>query len=82
MAVIRSPWLRIVIAGQRVPHSDVAPWAARVAPVIRLTALDWQDWFAYARMRGSDADEKFVREAFLRSKGKPTVLSQLLGAAL
>ena len=77
-AVIRSSWLRIVIAGQRVPNSAVAPWGGHCLSVIRLTPLEWRDWLEYGRSNGSTATETFVREVFERSDGKPSVLRPLL----
>jgi hypothetical protein len=77
-AAIRFPWLRIVITGQRVPNSTSALWADHALPVMQLTALAWRDWFEYGRTNGSTASEDFVREAFERADGKPSILRKLL----
>jgi hypothetical protein len=69
--LIRAPYLRIVIAGQRVPE--------RGRRTIRLTLPAPEDWHEYGRLHKPEIDLEFVRTAHECCRGKASVLAQLLG---
>jgi hypothetical protein len=79
--LIRSSWLRVVIAGQRVPERAVSPWASESSPPLRLASPAPEDWFSFAKGHKPDVTLEFVRQAHQFSRGKASVLAQLLGPA-
>jgi hypothetical protein len=78
-AVIRAKWLRVVIAGQRVPDRDSAIWESDAAPIITLNSPSPADWFEYARQHRADLTLDFVEMACKVAAGKPGTLQQLFG---
>jgi hypothetical protein len=80
-AILRAPWLRVVIAGQRAPNRTGAPWAAGAAPVLQLVPPPPEDWFAFGQPHKPGLTLKFVREAHKHCQGKASLLAQLLGPA-
>jgi hypothetical protein len=79
--VVREPWLRVVIAGQRVPDRIGATWAAQAAPPIPLRSPPPEDWFAFGQPHKPGLTLDFVRQAHALCNGKPSLLAQLLGPA-
>ena len=80
-AVLRAPFLRVVLAGQRVPNRTGAPWAAGTAPTLQLTTPKPEDWFRFGQPHKRDLTLEFVRQAHDFCNGNPSVLAQLLGPA-
>jgi SEFIR domain len=78
--LIRATWLRVVIAGQKVPDSIGAVWAAVAHPTVRLVTPEPADWFDYARQHRPDLTLSDVETA-CRLTRKSSVLDQLLGPA-
>lgn len=79
LAVPRAPWLRIIIAGQRVPERTGAPWAHCAAPVIQLRPLAWRPWYRYGRLHWPDLTEEEAQKFHKRFKSKPPLLAQIFG---
>lgn len=78
--LIRATWLRVVIAGQKVPDSIGAVWAAVSHPTVELVTPPPADWFVYARQHRPDLTLSDVETA-CRLTRKSSVLDQLLGRA-
>lgn len=76
-SLIRSTWLRVVIAGQKVPDSIGAVWAAVAHPTIRLVTPQPADWFHYATQHRPDLTLSDVETAVRLTRNKPTLLDQL-----
>ena len=74
ISLIRSPWLRLVIAGQRIPQG-IDPISC---PAIELEIPPPEDWFEYAKQRGSDITLEEVRTACRLARNRATLLAQLL----
>ncbi len=79
LAIIRSPWLRVIIAGQRVPIRHGEPWAGISAEPVLLRPPTPQEWFEYGRPHKPDLTMDFVRKAHRYSAGKATALGLILG---
>jgi hypothetical protein len=78
LAMIRCPWLRIVIAGQRTPNSFGEPWESRSSDLIRLGCPTPEEWFDYGISHQPDLTLDKVRWAHSSCEGKSSVLAQLL----
>jgi hypothetical protein len=78
LAVLREPWLRLVVAGQRVPNPVGAAWASCTAPVIQLQSLGWEPWYQFGKRYHPDLTPEFTQEAHRISRGSHAVLGQLL----
>jgi hypothetical protein len=81
LSMIRAPWLRIVVVGQRVmkPHGE--PWAGFSSQPVELCAPTPQEWFDYGQPHKPGLTLEFVRQAHAMSGGKSALLAQLLGPA-
>jgi hypothetical protein len=77
--LIPSPWLRVVIAGQRVPERAGAVWAAAASPTVQLEPPPPEDWFEYGQPHKPGLTLDFVRQAHGFCQGKAGLLAQLLG---
>jgi len=78
-SLIRATWLRVVIAGQRVPERAGALWSAEACPLIQLAVPPPEDWFAFGQPHRPGITLDFVRQAHECCGGKAALLSQLLG---
>jgi hypothetical protein len=78
--LIRATWLRVVIAGQKVPGSNRAVWSAAACPTVELVTPPPTDWFNYARKYRPNLTLRDVKTA-CRLTSKSSVLDQLLGPA-
>jgi hypothetical protein len=76
--LIRATWLRVVIAGQKVPDSIGAVWAAVAHPPVELVTPLPADWFDYARQHRPDLTLSFVETACSLTC-QSSVLEALLG---
>ncbi len=77
--LIRSAWLRVVIAGQQVPESTGAVWAAVAHPTIRLAQPPPKEWFDYGKQHRDDLTLAMVEDACRLARDKASLLAQLLG---
>ena len=78
-SVVSSPWLRLVIAGQRPPTPRDTVWARFAAPPVTLEHLQAEDWVSYAKRHRPELEESFVRKLFELAGGSHATLDQLLG---
>jgi hypothetical protein len=78
----RTTWLRVVIAGQRIPDQHGEPWTSVCAPSIELARPDAQQWFDYGRQYKPDLTLDFVQQVHAITNGRSAVLAQLLGPVL
>jgi hypothetical protein len=76
--VLRSPWLRVVVAGQLVPDRNGALWESMASPTITLMPPSPSDWFAYAQLHRPDLEFEHV-ELFCRQTSTAGVLRALCG---
>jgi tetratricopeptide (TPR) repeat protein len=76
--VIRSPWLRVAVLGQRVPERAGAIWESVCSPIVVIDRPSAEDWFEYSREFRSGISVDFVRSAYSLSNGKPSILDELL----
>jgi hypothetical protein len=81
LSVISAPWLRVIIVGQRVPPRPGEPWARVSSPLIELRPPTPEEWFEYGQQHKSDLTLDFVRQAHKHSRGKSSLLNQLVGPA-
>ena len=81
LTLVRAPWLRVVVAGQKVPDRQSEPWAAVAAPVVQLQPPPPEDWLAFALLHKPGIDLSFVRQAHCYCGGKASTLAGLLGPA-
>ncbi len=79
--LIRAPWLRVVIAGHRVPESVGAIWGSVAHAAIDLKPPPPGEWFDYGRQHQPDLKLEEVETACRLAKDKASLLSQLLGPA-
>ena len=78
-AVVREPWLRVVVAGQRVPRHAGAVWEASAAAPLVLQLPQPADWYAYGRQHRPGLTLEQVEVACTLAPGRVGLLSQLLG---
>lgn len=76
--VIRATWLRVVVAGQRVPNRSGAIWEGD-SSLVTLTPPPPKDWFEYAKQYHPELTLKYVEMTCKLAANKATVLQQLLG---
>jgi hypothetical protein len=77
--LIRAVWLRVVIAGQRVPSAAGAVWAAAASDPIQLVSPPPEDWLTFGQRHKPSITLDFVRQAHQCCGGKSSLLAQLLG---
>jgi hypothetical protein len=78
-SIVRNPWLRVVIAGQRVPSAAGALWASVASRPLELAPPPPEDWLTFGRKHKPDIDLDFVRQAHHCCGGRSSVLAQLVG---
>jgi hypothetical protein len=79
--LIRTPLLRVVIAGKTVPESVDIIWSSVAHAAIDLKPPSPSEWFAYGKQYRPDLTLEEVETACRLTKGKPSLLAQLLGPA-
>ncbi len=77
--LIRATWLRVVIAGQKVPKSAGAILGADSAPPMTLKPPPPTDWYEYGKQHRPELTLKFVEDACHHARNKASLLNQLLG---
>ena len=80
-SLMKATWLRVVIAGQRVPERAGAIWEKISSPVIELKPPTPEDWFDYGKPHLADLTLLEVRTLCHRARDKATVLAELLRPA-
>lgn len=79
--LIRAPWLRVVIAGQRVPESVGAVWGAVARAALEVKPPPPAEWFDFGKQHRPDLKLEEVETACRLAKDRATLLAQLLGPA-
>jgi len=79
LTMMRCPWLRLVICGQRTAGSRGEPWETRSSDLIQLGRPTPEDWWAYGKSRQPDLSLENVRWAYESTGGQSSTLAQLLG---
>jgi hypothetical protein len=79
--LVRAPWLRVVIAGQRVPASAGAIWASTAGSPLQLMPPPPADWFDYGKQHRTGLTLADVETACRLTFNKASLLAQLLGPA-
>jgi len=77
-SLIRATWLRVVIAGQRVPES-AGIWASVACPPLQLVPPPPADWFEYGKQHRPGLTLAQVKIACGLARNKASLLAQLLG---
>jgi hypothetical protein len=80
-SLIRATWLRVVIAGQRVPERTGAIWEEDASPLITLKPPPAPDWFAYGKRYRPGLTLADVETACRLACDRASLLAQLLGPA-
>ena len=78
-SLIRAKWLRVVIAGQRVPKFAGAVWASVACAPLQLVTPSPADWFQYGREHRPGLTLTDVETVCRLASYKPSLLAQLLG---
>jgi hypothetical protein len=78
LAALRAPWLRLLVAGQRVPNPAGAAWSSCAAPVIKLELLPWEPWYQFGKRHHPALAPEIVQEVHRLSNGNHSLLKQLL----
>lgn len=78
--LVRSPWLRVVIAGKETPPSHGRVWDEDTIHV-PLASPGPDDWFAYGKANSHQVTLAFVRQAHKLCGGKSSTLAALPGPA-
>jgi hypothetical protein len=78
LAMMRCPWLRLVICGQRTAGSRGEPWETRSSDLIQLGRPTPEEWWDYGKSRQPDLTLENVRWAYESCGGQSIVLAELL----
>jgi hypothetical protein len=78
-SLIRAIWLRVVIAGQRVPERTDAIWESVASPPITLKPPLPTDWFEYGKRYHPELSLADVEIACRFASDRGSLLAQLLG---
>jgi hypothetical protein len=78
-SLIRAIWLRVVIAGQRVPERAGAIWERVASPLISLKPPPPSDWFEYSKKHRPELTLADVEAACRLAYHKASLLAQMLG---
>jgi len=79
VTLIRAPWLRVVIVGQKVPGKGGKSWDAEASPTLVLRAPTPEQWLVFSKPFKPGVDLEFVKKVYEVVDGKPAVLAQVLG---
>ena len=77
--LILATWLRVVIAGQRVPKRTGAIWESVASPPITLKQPPPRDWFEYSKAHRPELTLAEVKTVCRLACNKASLLAQLLG---
>ena len=79
LTTARADWLRVVIAGQKIPKiTAYLPWAPRSHSLL-LEQPSCEDWIECAGPLQLKGKEELIPPAYELAKGRPSLMSQLLG---
>jgi hypothetical protein len=81
LSAVRTPWLRIILVGQRVPNKHGEAWAGISSDPVELRAPTPEEWFDFGKPH-HDSPEftlELVRSLHATVKGKSSVLAQVCG---
>jgi hypothetical protein len=78
-SLIRATWLRVAIAGQRVPEYAGAVWASAARAPLQLVPPPPADWFEYGKQYRPDLTLAKVETACDLACNRASLLAQLLG---
>lgn len=78
-SLVRDEWLRVVIAGQRLPEVKGSVWSSIAHDVIQLAEPTPEDWLAYGQVNKPDVDLETVRKMHGWCSGKAQTMLDLLG---
>jgi hypothetical protein len=79
--LVRAPWLRVVIAGQRVPEAGGAIWGSVTHAVLQLAPPRPAEWFDFGKQHRPGLKLEEVETACRLASNKASLLCQLLGPA-
>jgi hypothetical protein len=79
LGLMRAPWMRVVIVGQKVAPSIDQVWSDFSAPEVVLKQPSAQEWFEYGRRHDPDITLGEVEFVLKKSQGRAGMLAQLLG---
>ena len=79
LSIMRAPWLRVIVIGQKTINPHGEPWAGLTSKPIELRPPSPQEWFDYGREFRPNLTLDFVNQAHEMSGGKSALLAQLLG---
>ena len=74
-----APWLRVVVAGQRLPRFGDGSAIASIARTIEVRAPTVEDWQQYADRYRPGVSPEAVRTAYDFAGGRATLMAQLFG---
>jgi hypothetical protein len=79
--VIRAPWLRVIIVGQRVPKPHGEPWAGVSFSPIELHPPTPEEWFTYGKSHKTSPEFtlELVRSLHACVNGKSSIIAQVCG---
>ncbi len=77
--LVRAPWLRVVIAGQRVPKSFGTVWDSVAHTVEKTKIPPPVDWFDYGKQYRPELKLEEVETAYRLANERASLLAQLLG---
>lgn len=80
--LLRAPWMRVVIVGQRVVPSIEQVWSDISAPEVVLKPPSPQEWFEYGRRHDPNITLDEVHVVHRRARGRAGLLAQMLGPAI
>jgi hypothetical protein len=78
-SLIRATWLRVAIAGQRVPESAGAVWASAARAPLRLETPPPVEWFEYGKQYRPGLTQEFLENLCLHACNRAGLLAQVLG---
>ncbi|MDN5849804.1 MAG: hypothetical protein L0H63_09240 [Nitrococcus sp.] len=78
-SIVRAPWLRVIIVGQRVPAKHGESWEGLSADLIELCPPTVEEWLSFGKLHKSDLTLERVRYVHELAHGKSGLLAQLLG---
>lgn len=77
--LVRTPWLRVVIAGQRVPKSTGTVWSSVAREAVVAKPPPPTDWFNYGKQHKPELKLEDVETICRMAGEKAGLLAQLLG---
>jgi len=80
-SLIRGTWLRVVIAGQRVPEGSGAVWELVARSPLQLALPTPEEWLQFGQLHKPSLTLDFVEKAYKYCDGRASTLAQLLGPA-